>query len=198
VAAWTAGPPAVITLAALAPSALKQAIDRGLRPRIQIDTRDGLATNAPTGPIIPVQVRVVSWVDVAGQTQLTLEDPLPAGFQVPSAMGTEDVLPGGPVVQRVAQSMIDALNELGPKRGDFADENDLWKDTASITNLSTAAENAVAEDGITPLLAQVGVGTVTIQAGGTAPALAVDVDPVDNTINGPELLYAARILVWDA
>jgi hypothetical protein len=42
------------------------------------------------------------------------------------------------------------------------------------------------------------VGTVTIQAGGTAPALAVDVDPVDNTINGPELLYAARILVWDA
>jgi hypothetical protein len=49
-----------------------------------------------------------------------------------------------------------------------------------------------------PLLAQVGVGTVTIQAGGTAPALAVDVDPVDNTINGPELLYAARILVWDA
>lgn len=193
---WAPGPPAKLQFVGTFP-ALTNAIDKGLEPRIFIDTRDGTTAKNPTGPIIPVQVRCTAWAFVAGSTELTLEDPLPAGFQAPVALGTEEIYPGGPVVVPVASSMLVKLNELGPHRGDFADENDLWQDTASINNLVTAAENTTDADGITPLLEKVLAGEMRIGVGGNGALNAQDVEATNNTINGPELLYPGRIIVTD-
>ena len=197
VVAYAPGPPALVTLAVLAPLNFKEAIDQGRRPRIFIDTRSG--SNHPTGPVIPTLAHVVAWQDIAGPaTRLTLEDPLPPGWQAPSFVGTEEVYPGGPFVVPCASALIEKADELGPARGDFADENDIWKDTLSINNLVTAAENVTDTDGITPLLDKVLTGGVTIGIGPAGVPAAQDVQASDNSINGPELLYLSRVIVTGA
>lgn len=192
VVGYVAGPPAQVEITGRDTS-IEEAIDKGLKPRIFIDTRDGIQN--PSGPVIPVQARATAWSFAAGRTTLTLEDPLPAGWQAPVALATEEVWPGGPVVLPVASAMLEKLNELGPRRGDFADENDLWQDTASVNNLVTAAENTTDTDGITPLLEKVLAGEMRIGVGATGPLNAADVEATDNSINGPELLYPGRIVV---
>lgn len=192
----TAGPPVVLRLNTLAPLDLKAAIDAGTRPRIYIDTRDPVS-GLPTGFPIPVQVKVIAWKDMGTQTLLTLENPLPPGWTLPS--GSEEVFAGGPLVDAVAQSILSKVDSLGPsKASGLADPNQFffWDDILSISGISTAIETTLDTDGLTPFVSRVIAGSISIAIGTNSP-INQDVAATDTTISGPELLYAGRILITD-
>ncbi len=194
---YVAGPPAVVTLNRLAPLDLKTAIDAGLEPKMFIDTR--LGSFLPSGPPIPVQAKIVAWKDVAGKTELTLENPLPPGWTAPSLTGTEEVFSGGPVVVPAATSVLQEVNKLGPSKSSrLADPNQLflWEDTLGVNNISTAIANTLDADGITKFVSLIPANAVTIAIGTNAP-LSQDVTASDSTVQGPELLRAGRILITD-
>ena len=66
-----------------------------------------------------------------------------------------------------------------------------------ISTLSTAAESTVDADEVTRLVSRCIAGGVLIGIGGGSTPVVQDVPASDNTVNGPEVLFAGRILVVD-
>lgn len=179
---YAAGPPAVISftgsIATTAPE-LKLAIDNARAgaapyPRIQV-----LATG---GPPIPVQVRCTNYTDGVTST-LTLEDPLPTGWAVPSP---NDIFhPGGVAAPIIAKAVLDHLDSIGPARGKYADPEDIWEDTLYHGYCSSLATQATYQ-GLR--LAKSATTTIAVGAGA---ASAQDVTALDvGGAPAPECLYA--------
>lgn len=193
--ATTAGANVVLTLNALAPVTLKDGISAGARPRIQVDTRD-LITNLPLGPVRPDLWECVAFQDGGGVTSLGLVVSSVSAFDANVRVGNA-VYSGGPIVVPVASSVLATVNTGGPSRASgLADRAVLWQDTVGVTTLSTAAENTLDADGITKLVARCIASGVLVGVGGATP-IVQDVQASDNTVNGPEALYAGRVLVVD-
>lgn len=193
--ATNAGANAVLELDRLAPVSLKDAISANVRPRIQVDTNDGAGTI--TGPVVPEQCPCVAYQDAAGMTSLALTVLNPAIFASWVFTGNM-VYSGGPIVGPVAANISRTIDSNGPSRASgLADPAQLWQDVVGVTTLSTAAENTLADDGITKLVARCVAGGVLIGVGGAATPIVQDVRASDNTINGPEVLFVGRILVVD-
>jgi hypothetical protein len=117
-----------LTLTGLAPADLKLAIDNGQKPRIYVDTRVG---GLPVGPVIPPMARCVAWADAAGKTTLTLETPLPPGWQPPS--NGDEVYAGQAAIcdpdTGVSRSLLDYVDGLGTSRvSGCQDPGDIWDD----------------------------------------------------------------------
>lgn len=184
VAAWAAGPPAVLTLSADAPASLVAAIDDYLAgtataPRIQI--------RVTNGSVSPVQVRAVNYGG-AGNRQLTLENPLPDDFTVTPTNG-DVVYAGGPVVDTICADLQELVDSLGPSRASgYADPNDAWNDTLSISGLIDAAMDSVDTDG-TRLIKSVLVNGATINA------VEADFTGSDNLGTAPQIVVAKWINV---
>lgn len=185
-----------LTLNTIAPPDLKLAIDNGQKPRIYIDTRIG---GLPVGPVIPPMARCIAWSDAAGKTTLTLETPLPPGWQAPSP--GDQVYAGQAAIcdsdTGVSRSILDYVDGLGTSRvSGCQDPGDIWDDVASVSGVMSAAQNTVAGDAITPLIARCVANETKIGVGAGTPA-EQDVQAPDNATYGPGLWYATRILVTD-
>lgn len=186
-----------LRLTGLAPADLKTAISNGQKPRLWVDTRSG---GLPVGQVVPPMARCVAFSDAAGKTTLTLELPLPVGWVNPSP--GDEVYSGSKSINDpqtgVGASVLDYYDNLGPSRvSGLQDPNDLWEDTAAPQGgIDAAAKNTLASDGVTPLIASCLPGEVKIGVG-TGSLLATNVQAEDNSIFGPSLLYALRILVTD-
>lgn len=192
--ATTAGANVVLELQTLAPVTLKDAISAGTGPRIQVDTG---TTSAFLGPVVPEQWPCVAFLDAAGRTSLALRVPSVPSFDAWVQVGN-DVYSGGPIVDPVGASVVATNNANGPSRASgLADRAQLWQDVLGVTTLSTAAENTLDTDGVTKLVARCVAGGVLIGIGPAQTPIAQDVQASDNTINGPEVLYAGRVLVTD-
>jgi uncharacterized phage protein gp47/JayE len=181
VAVYAAGPPAIITLNAAAPADLQAAIAAyiaGTRtdpPKLQIQT---------TGVVLPQQIGVVAYN--AGTFACTLDD-LPDDWTVPTV--GDLIFGGGPVVDTIAQDVLDLVDDLGPstESGYNDTASDFWISTLYIDQLRRVALDATDED-----------GTRMIVAFPTAPTIdgvATDVSATDTGINAPGMIYASSILV---
>ena len=174
-----------ITLNTAAPTTLIDAITSGALPRLQIlSTGSGYVANNP-------QVRI-SAID-ATNTILTIDaDTKPDTWVVPAA--SDVVYAGGPMVDTIAQAIVDYVDSLGPSRaGGFADPNELWEDTVAISRLTQIALDQTDTDG-TRFATNTISGGVTIAIGAGASATA-DVQAQDNTGGAPELLYLKHVAV---
>lgn len=192
--ATNAGANAVLELSTLAPVSLKDAVNAGAGPRVQVDTRSGPIL---LGPVVPEQWPCLAFQDAAGRTSLGLRVPSVPNF-VAWVQAGNDVYAGGPLVTPVGASVLATIDQGGPSRASgLADRAQLWQDTVGVTTLSTAAENTLDADGVTRLVARCLAGGVLIGVGGGATPTVQDVTATDNTINGPEVLFAGRILITD-
>lgn len=194
--AWAnaVGANAVLELTSAAPATLKDSIDAGSQPRIFVH---GVVGGAIMGPVVPEMAPCLAWQDAAGLTSLALKVSNAANWNSWIAANNE-VFSGGPIVETVAASILTAVDALGPSRASgMADAASVWGDTLGLTTISTAAETSLDEDQITRLVARCHTGGVLIGVGGLATLTAADVTAIDNTINGPEVLVAGRILVTD-
>lgn len=195
--AWAtaAGANVVLTLNTLAPISLKDAISAGARPRIQVDSRSTL-TGLPVGPVIPEQWQCLAYQDALGQTSLGLSVPSVTNFNSWVQVGNS-VYNSGPIVVPVAAAVLATIDRGGPSRASgLADRAQIWQDTVGVTTLSTAAENTLDADGITRLVARCLAGGVRVGIG-VLPPIVQDVAATDDTVSGPEVLYAGRILITD-
>lgn len=194
--AWatSAGANFVVELLGLAPVSLKDAIDDVVKPAIQIDTRDIL--NAVTGPVVPEQSPCLAYLDATGRTSLAIRVANPGLFAAFVNIGNQ-VYPGGPIVSPVSANVLRTINNIGPSRiSGLADPAQFWQDVVGVSTISTAAETTLADDGVSPIVARCIAGGVLIGIGDQPPVVQ-DVQASDNTINGPEVLYAGRIIITD-
>lgn len=193
--ATAVGANAVLTLNQLAAPTLKTAIDAGREPRIfgHFVTSGG----ALLGPIIPQMAPCLAWQDAGAQTSLALFVDNPASW-LTWVQANNSIYPGGPVLPRVPQSVIDACDQLGPSRkSGLADRAQFWQDTLGINSVATAAATTVDGDGLTRMIDRCISGSVTIAVGGAGTPGTDDVQAWDNGIDGPELLYIGRVIVAD-
>lgn len=199
--ATNVGANAVLELSALAPISLKDAIAAGATPRIQVDTQNGLVI---PGPVIPEQWKCaprvganIAYLDAAGRTSLALTVPNVANFAAWVHPGNS-VYAGGPIVLPVAEAILATIDRNGPSRASgLADRAQIWSDTVGISTLSTAAESTLDADGVTRLVSRCIASGVLIGIGGGSAPIVQDVPASDNTVAGPEVLFAGRILVVD-
>ncbi len=181
-AGYAAGPPATITLTALAPASLKDAVDAyiagvGVAPGLQV-----ASTGAVTNPV----VRVVSYVDGGGKTTLTL-DTLPTDWVAPVA--TNKVYAHGPVVDIIAAGIVALVDALGPSRlSGFADPFHRWNDILAVNQIARVAEDAVDTDG-TALIQLVPPGLATIDGAAT------DIQAADPYVTAPEFIRLSSVVV---
>ena len=191
----TAGGNAVLELTGLAPADLKSAITALSGPRIFVDTK---TAGAFTGPVIPEQAACLAFQDAAGRTSLALAVSSPTNWLAWVQPGNE-VYSGGDIIDPVAIAIRDqAVDNVGPSRqSGLADPADPWTDIVSIGAISGAAQNATDTDGVSRFVARTVTGGVTIAVGPLGTPAVQDITATDNTFNGPELLYAGRILVTD-
>jgi len=176
VSAYTAGPPATLTLSPAPPADLVAAAAAGSKPKIQL---------VPTGATTPVpqQVGVVSIVG----SVLTL-DTVPTGWVAPT--NGDAVYSGGPMVTTIATALQSYIDLLGPSRASgYADPLDSWEDKVAIFRLSQIALDQTDTDGTSKFANN--VTAVTINGS------ASDVIAADATSNPPELLWAAKIFITD-
>lgn len=196
--ATTAGANVVLELNTLAPVSLKDAISAaivGTGPRVQVNTID-VAGNI-LGKIVPDQWQALAFQDAAGRTSLGLRVSSVPDFAAWVSVGNA-VYPGGPIVAPVGANILATIDQNGPSRySGLADPAQIWQDVVGVSTLSTAAETTLDDDGVTRLVARCVAGGVLIGIGGLMTPVAQDVQASDNTINGPEILYAGRILVVD-
>lgn len=188
-----------LRLTGIAPPDLKLKIDNGEKPRLYIDTRD--LAGMPRGPVIPPMVRCIGWFDFAGKTTLILETPLPVGWMPPLAANTDDVYSGQEFITSgsgVSGAILTHVDNLGPSKvSGLYDPTDSWDDTCAVSGgVDAAAKNALASDGITPLIARCKPGSVVIGIG-SGPLAANDIQAPDNSLYGPGMLYCLRILTTD-
>lgn len=194
-AAWvtSAGGNAVLELTGLAPTSLKEAVDEGSEPRIFVHQVNLLG--ALVGPVIPEMASVVDYQDAAGKTSLALKV---SNLNNWSPVFGNEVFAGGPIVSAVAANILAAIDARGPSRvTGLADPARLWQYVFGPTQISTAAETTLDTDGQTLMVDRLHSGGATIGIGPTGALSAQEVTAVDFTIDGPEILYAGRILVSD-
>lgn len=192
--ATSVGANVLLELNTLAPISLKDAIDAGSQPQVQVDTR---TASTLLGPVVPEQWPCLAYLDGGGRTSLALKVPSVANYDA-WTQTTNRVYSGGPIVLPVAGAVLAAIDAIGPSRvSGLADRAQIWQDVVGVTTLSTAAESALANDGTTRLVLRCLAGGVSIGIGPTGVASAQDVVASDNTINGPEVLFAGRVLVTD-
>lgn len=201
--AWAVavGANAVLELNTVAPVSLKDAISAGAQPRIQVDTQNGLLI---PGPVVPEQWKCaprvganVAFNDAAGRTSLALQVPNVGTFAANVLVGNA-VYAGGPIVAPVAAAILSTIDRNGPSRtSGLADRAQIWSDTVGVSTLSTAAESTLDADGVTRLVSRCIAGGVLIGIGGGSIPVVQDVQASDNTVAGPEVLFAGRILVVD-
>lgn len=192
--ATSVGANVLLELNTLAPISLKDAIDAGSQPHVQVDTRTG---STLLGPVVPEQWPCLAYQDAGGRTTVALKVPCVPNFDAWTQV-TNRIFSGGPIVSTVAASALSAIDAIGPSRlSGLADRAQIWQDVVGVTTLSTAAESALANDGTTRLVLRCIAGGVTIGIGPTGAQIAQDVAASDNTINGPEVLFAGRMLVTD-
>lgn len=199
-----AGGNAMLTLNTDAPISLKEAIDQGNEPRVQVDTIDN-ATPAWAGPVIPEQARAVAYDQIAGPaTRLALKVSNPNDWSV-WVDGGNKVYSGGPIVDKVAAAIVAAVDERGPSRvSGLYDLAVLWQDIINISTLTTAAETTLDEDQLTrlvdrcitaPTATPADITNIRIGAGGTEQLEPVQA--IDTNVFGPEVLRLGRVLVTD-
>jgi hypothetical protein len=137
-------------------------------------------------------------LDALGLTSLGLRVPNPTNAASWVNLGNE-VFSGSLYVAAIAGRILtDAVDSAGPSRiSGLADPAAIWQDVVGSTTVSTAAENALDADGLTRIITRCVAGAVTIAIGVTGADLVQDVQASDNTITGPEVLYAGRVLVID-
>lgn len=196
--AWATnvGANVLLELDKLAPISLKDAVSAAATPRVQVDTRNP-ATGDILGPVVPEQWPVQAYQDAAGRTTLALKVPSVGNFAA-WVRTTNEVYSGGPIVVPVAASVLATIDASGPSRASgLADRAQQWQDTVGVTTLSTAAENTLDGDGVTRVVARCLAGGVLIGFPGVVPPSVQDVTATDNTISGPEVLRAGRILITD-
>lgn len=169
---------------ARANASLRNAVDQGLKPRIQIGVTNASATATP-------YVRRVTAYAIdapaAGQTTLTLETALPYAAAIGDLMYA-----ASPFVTPVAQAVLDYIDGLGPSRqSGYADTGDDWQDKVAIAQIVKTILNVKDTDG-TAFIKNTDalyVDGVTISVGVyNAPSLN-DYQPRDIFNAGPELAY---------
>ena len=174
---YTGGSPATLKLNTLAPASLKNAVDAGSKPRLQV--------TATSGPEVAVLVRGTAWADAGGKTTLTLENPLPTGWVAPVA--TDEVYAGSGMVKPIGDAVLAYVNALGPSRASgFGSTVSTWEDTISVFRVAQTALDAT--DGSTKVASNL-LGTPTIDG------VATDLQAQDASGNPPELLAASYVLV---
>lgn len=192
-----AGGNLLIQLNAATPSSLRSAVAASLKPRLTVNHLDG--GGIPAGPVLLEQAQVVS-LDPANPNLVGCKVNNPANWISWTTVGNE-VFCGGPLVDPVGAAILaSGPDTRGPSRASgLADPAVTWQDTVSISTITTAAETALDADGLTRLVDRciTGATTDTYIKVGAAAATINPVQASDTTINGPELLYAARILVTD-
>lgn len=193
--ATAAGANFVLELQTIAPASLKDAISAGAEPRVQVHYLLGTTIQ---GPVIPEQWPAVAFQDAAGRTSLALKVPNASNAGTWAQVGNQ-IYSGSVYVNRIASDILsNAVDNVGPSRiSGLADRAQFWQDVVGVSTVSTAAENATDDDGITRLITRCIAGGVTIGIGGGGVLSAQDVQASDNSINGPEVLFAGRILVTD-
>ena len=175
---YTAGSPATLKLDQIAPDTLKDAIDAGSEPRLQVASS--------LGPTVAVQVRCTAWADGGGKTTLTLEDPLPDGFL--GAVVNDSVYAGGPIATAIGDDLLDYIDSLGPSRiSGYAATTAPWYDTINLYQLARIALDAADTDGTKY--------AVDLVAAPTIDGASLDVQGIDHPTSGPELLYADHVIV---
>lgn len=193
--ATLAGANVVLELNTLAPVSLKDAIAANASPTIQVDTNDG--AGVITGRVVPEQWPCLDFLDSAGKTSLALKVPNVSSFATTVYTGNQ-VYPGGPIVTPVSDNVKRTIDNIGPSRASgLADPAQLWQYVVGVTTISTAAETTLADDGVSPIVARCVANGVRIGIGGLQTPIVQDVTASDNTINGPEVLYAGRIIITD-
>lgn len=183
VASYSGAGPVTLDMGAALPQSLKDAINNGDQPLIQV-------VNTSVGaPIVVEQVRVLSF----SGTVLTLQHAL-----VVAPTTGDEVRAGSYAAAFAAQKMLDFLNALGPSRSSgFADEVNPWDDIASVWGVGNSALSAADTDGTRLLSRLAGVNGLLIKVGAGSPA-AVDFQPPDSYTLPPEMARALRCLVTQA
>ena len=115
---------------------------------------------------------------------LTLETALPT-----TLAGGETVNPAGGVTTPVAAAVLAYVNSVGPARGSYADELDIWEDTVSIgriAEVALAARDSTTGDRVSLWVPEVGnADGITIKIG-AGSATGDDYQLYDNVPNqGP-------------
>ncbi len=198
-----AGGNAQLDLSAVAPQSLQDAVAAGVQPRLQVHMVDGLG--ALYMGVVPEQALVVS-INPANKTQLGLKVVIAPDWQASVFFGNE-VYSGGPIVDKVGAAILGAVDELGPSRASgLYDAAVLWRDTLGVSNITGAALTTLDDDLATPLVARcitnlpapaTAADMTHIRIGGLGAAQLDDVQAIDTTVFGPELLRAGRVLVTD-
>lgn len=173
-----------IVIATLTPSAIASAIAN--QPRVQLQI---------SGQPLPWLGRVTAYAEntpIGGQATLTLDTVPP---------GTPTLLyAGGGCVLPVALAVLGLIDSLGPStQSGYADSGDVWNDTATVGAIAQAALDTVGPDSRRVLLSTPNVGAspsvgVSIAIGNGSAGTA-DVQALDYTANGPQLLTCASVLV---
>ena len=162
-------------------ASLRDAIDNGLKPRIAINI-----AGTPT----PFVSRVTAY----SGANLTLETALPT-----TLAGGETVNPAGGVTTPVAAAVLAYVNSVGPARGSYADELDIWEDVVSIgriAEVALAARDSTSGDRVSLWIPEAGnADGVTIKIG-AGSATGDDYKLYDNVPGqGPQLPEVAAIIV---
>lgn len=194
-AGWVtaAGGNAALELTGLAPTSLKEAVDEGSEPRVYV--HQVALTGALVGPVIPEQATVAAYLDAAGRTTLALKV---SNLNNWAPILNNEVFAGGPVVDAVAANILASIDERGPSRiTGLADPARQWQYVFGPTQVSTAVETTLDTDLTTRMVDRPQLNGITIGIGGAGAMSAQEILAADYTIDGPELLYAGRILVTD-
>lgn len=185
----TGGNPATIELTAPAPASLISAITNQTAARLQI------LVSTTGGPAVPIQVKCTA-ID-GGHTILTLEDPLPKGFDDGAWVAPTNgdiIYAGGPMATVIAAAVLDYVDSLGPSRDSgYAASGDFWEASVAIARLNQIALDQRDTDG-TVFASNIKPTGVTIK-NGTNAADSIDVAASDNSPDGAELLWAKWIAV---
>lgn len=177
---YSAVAPTIVLVGATPPVALKNAINNGSQPRIQVGI---------TGFPIPQIRRALAYADNtpgAGFSTLTLNSPLPAGgvsFAICCA--------GSSAVEPIAQAVMDYVNSIGPSiQSGYQDQTDRWVSEVTVGGICAAALSVVDENGVklASYSEDVGMGTGVTISVGVGNFLGNDKKLFDNVPGqGPEL-----------
>lgn len=151
------------TISCAAPARLKDAVDAGARPRIQI------INSSPLADVQPFQARVLSYV--AGVPDVLTLDRFPESGPID---GVDYFWAGGGAVDAVANRLLSYVDQLGPSRqSGFADPYDAWESDVTLARVCDVVMETKDEDGTrmvldVPRLSTNGI-TIAVGAGAFVP-----------------------------
>lgn len=165
-----------VTVAAIPPN-LTAAFAAGKKPRIQVI----ISTSGASA--LPFVARVIG---IAGTT-LTLE----RSFTVQPTDAVDYFWAGSPIVDSIAQRVLDYVDQLGPSRASgTADPDDAWEDTLRLERVIDVVMETRDTDGTRMVLSMQPYATCVQTAIGAGAFNPVDRQPRDIRVGvGPELLF---------